>query len=231
MRAAALLALCAALAGCGGSGPARRTVEAAGFTGVSATAGIDVVISTSTAWSVGLAADRLAMDRIVVEVRGSTLWLGLRPGTAARARWLASQARVDVTLPSLSRLEVTDGSRARLSLSQPAADLAVELSRGSQVSGTLACAELVIAATGSSIVELAGTAERITLAGSDRAKLRLSSLETPSMSAILSGGSTAAVSVSRELVVEASGDSGLSFRGDARVERQTLSGGSWLRRE
>jgi hypothetical protein len=224
-------------------------VDVAGFTGVSTSAGIDVVVSTSTVdrsairdpgpsqpspaagWSVEVFADRQAMGRIVVEVRGATLWIGVPAATAARARWLASQARVDVALPSLEQLEVTDGSRARIALEEPGTDVQIALSRGSQASGTIACAGLAIAASGSSIADLGGTAERVTLVASDRAKLQLSSLETPSMSAILSGGSTAAVAVSRELVVEASGASGLSFRGDARVEQQTLSGGSWLRRE
>lgn len=232
LLAVAALALLAPFAGCGGgTGVARRTVAASGFTGVSVTAGIDVVISTSSSWSVELSADRLALDRIVVESRGSTLWIGLRPGTAARARWMASQAQVRITLPSLARMDVTDGSRARVDLAEPTVDLLLQLSRGSQLSGTISCAGLVITATGSSIVELTGSADRITLAGSDRAKLRLTGLETPSVDATLSSGSTAAVTASRRLVVEASGGSGLSFRGDARVERQILSGGAWVRRE
>jgi hypothetical protein len=230
LAASVLLALLAACGdGAGQSG--RRTVEASGFTGVSTTAGIDVVVSTSTGWAVDISASPQVMSRIVVEVRGSTLWIGVRAGTAARSRWLASQAQVGVALPSLERLDVTDGSRARLELEEPGTDVAIALSRGSQVSGSIACDGLAIASSGSSVAELSGSAERISLVASDRAKLRLSALETPSMDAILSGGSTAAVAVSHLLVVEASGGSGLSYRGDARVERQTLSGGSWLRKE
>lgn len=222
-----------ALAGCGGGSgtTGRRTVEATGFTGVATTTGIDVVVSTAAEWNVRVAASPEVIDRIVVETRGSTLWIGVRAGTMARGRWLASQALVAVSLPALARLEVTDGSRARLDLVQPSTDLSLELSRGSQASGSLVCAGFLLAASGSSIAEFTGSADRVTLAGSDGAKLRLTGLETPRLDAVLSGGATAAVAVTGRLTVEASGGSGLSFRGDARVEHQALSGGSWLRRE
>lgn len=221
------------LAGCGGSAgqTGRRTVDVRGFTAVSTGWGIDVDIATSEGWTVDVAADRQAIDRIVVEVRGSTLWIGLREGTGARARYLASMGRVGVALPVLERLEVTGGSTARVSIDQPGRDLAIALSRGSLLSGSLACSGFSISASNSSTADLSGTADRVDLAGSDRARLKLTGLATPAMHAVLSGGSTAAVAVSSSLTVEAAGSSGLSYRGDARVERQELSGGSWLRKE
>lgn len=221
------------LAGCGGSaGPTgRRTVDVRGFTAVSTGWGIDVEIATSEGWTVDVSADRQAIDRIVVEVRGSTLWIGLREGTGVRARYLASMGRVGVALPVLERLDVTGGSTAEVSIDQPGRDLAIALSRGSILSGSLACSGFSLSASSSSTAELSGTADRVDLAGSDRAKLKLTGLATPSMHAVLTGGSTAAVAVSSRLTVEAAGGSRLSYRGDARVERQELSGGSWLRKE
>ena len=221
------------LAGCGGSAGqyARRTVDARGFTGVSTESGIDVEVTTSADWAVEVSADRQVVDRIVVELRGSTLWIGLREGTLARARWLASQARVSIAMPSLEQLEAAGGSQARLALRQPGRNLAVVLSGGSSLSGSLACAGLSITASGSSVAELTGSADPVILAAADRSRLKLTGLETRSMDVILSGGSTAAVAVSTRLTVGASGGSGLSFRGDARVERQDLSDGSWVRKE
>ena len=130
------------LAGCGGTAgqSVRRTVAASGFTAVSTGWGIDVEVATSTGWAVEVSADRQVVDRIIVEVRGSTLWIGLREGTLARARWLASQARVSIALPSLEQLEVAGGSQARLAMRQPGGSLAVVLSGGSSLSGSLACA-------------------------------------------------------------------------------------------
>jgi hypothetical protein len=180
---------------------------------------------------VEVSADRQVVDRIIVEVRGSTLWIGLREGTLARARWLASQARVSISLPSLERLEVAGGSQARLAVRQPGVTLAVVLSGGSSLFGSLSCASLSVTASGSSVVELSGSADRVILAAADRSRLKLTALETPSMDVILSGGSTAAVAVSTRLTVKASGGSGFSFRGDARVESQDLSDGSWVRKE
>jgi hypothetical protein len=226
-----VLLVCGLLAGCGGSGSGTRTVDARGFTGVSATAGIDVIVSTSATWSAELSADPQVIDRIVVEVRGATLWIGLKAGTFARGRYLANKAQVSIGMPALARLDVTDGSRALVAVKQPGGDLSVVLSRGSQVSGSVACAALTISASGSSVAELSGTADRISLVASDRAKLKLNALETPSLDAALSGGSTAAVAVSQRLTVEAAGGSGLSFRGDARVESQTLNSDSWLKKE
>jgi hypothetical protein len=219
------------LAGCGAGGAGRRTVEAGGFTAVSTGSGIDIEVASSTGWSVEVSADRLALDRIVVEVRGTTLWIGLRAGTLARARYLASMGRVTIGMPVLERLDADGGSTARIGIAQPDRDLAVTLSRGSILSGSLACNGLSISASGSSVAQLSGTADRVSLDGADRAELKLTGLETASLDAKLSGGSTAAVAVSGLLTVEASGGSGLSFRGDARVDRQDLSGGSWLRKE
>jgi hypothetical protein len=221
------------LAGCGGSAgqDARRTVDARGFTGVSTESGIDVEVTTSADWAVEVSADRQVVDRIVVELRGSTLWIGVPQGMPARARYLASMGRVVIALPVLERLDVTGGSTAGVSIAQPGRDLTVALSRGSILSGTLACGAISLSASNSSVVELSGTADRVNLTGSDRAVLKLTGLATPSMDASLSGGSTAAVAVSARLAVEAGSGSGLRYRGDARVERQELSGGSWLRKE
>jgi hypothetical protein len=221
------------LAGCGGSAgqSGRRTVAASGFTAVSTGWGIDIEVATSGGWGVEVSADRQVIDRIVVEMRGTTLWIGLREGTLARTRWLAGQARISIALPALEHLEAAGGSQARLAIAQPGRNLAVMLSGGSSLSGSLVCAGLSITASGSSVAELMGSADPVILAAADRSRLKLTGLETASMDAILSGGSTAAVAVSRRLTVEASGGSGLSFRGDARVESQTLSGGSWVRKE
>ncbi len=232
MKYLAVLAAAALLAGCGVAGSAVTTpVAARGFTAVSTSAGISVEIASSSDWAVELIADRPAIGRIIVEVRGSTLWIGLRPGTFARARWLASQSRVAIAMPALDRLDVTGGSLARLGVEQPDRDLAVALTAGSSLAGSLACAGLTLTASGASVADIRGTARSVKIEASDGTKLRLSGFETPSMDAGLSGGSTAAVAVSQRLVVVAGGGSGLSFRGDARVESQTLSGGSWLRKE
>lgn len=229
---AAGLGAAALLTGCGAAAGVTTTpIEARGFTSVSASAGIDVEIATSPDWAVVLNADRQAARRIVIEVRGDTLRIGLRAGSFARARWLASQAWVSIAMPRLDRLDATGGSRARLGVEQPDRDLAVALTQGGSLSGSLACAALSVSASGGSTVEIAGTARSVDLVAADRAKVKLSGFETPLLKASLAGGSTAAVAVSQRLEVIAGGGSGLSYRGDARVERQALSGGSWLRKE
>jgi len=229
--AISLLGVLALLAGCGAGAAGRRAVDATGFTGVTTGWGIDVEIATGPAWSVELVADRQVIDRIVVETRGPTLWIGLREGAFARARWLAAQARVSIAMPGLDRLEASGGSSARLAVAQPGRNLTAVITGGSSLSGRLVCAGLSLSAQGSSVAELTGSADPAILAATDRSRLKLAGLDTGSTDAVLSGGSTAAVSVSRRLTVTASGGSGLSFRGDARVERQDLSGGSWLRKE
>jgi hypothetical protein len=231
IAALVLAAGLAVLAGCGGAGAITTPVEARGFTAVSTSSGISVEIASSSDWAVELIADRQAVGRIIVEVRGNTLWIGLRAGTFARARWLASQARVAIAMPALDRLDVSGGSLARLGVEQPDRDLAVTLAGGSDLAGSLSCAALTLTASGASVADIRGTARSVKIEASDGTKLRLSGFETPSMDASLSGGSTAAVAVSQRLVVVAGGGSGLSFRGDARVESQALSGGSWLRKE
>ena len=187
------------LAGCGGSAgqTGRRTVDVRGFTAVSTDWGIDVEIATSEGWAVDVSADRQAIDRIVVEVRGSTLWIGLRAGTSARARYLASMG-TGGRRPARSRAARRDavgrrpGSastsraatwpwRSRAAASSRARSPAAASRSPPRAAASRSCP---------------GTADRVDLAGSDRAKLKLTGLETPSMDAVLSGGSTAAVAVS-----------------------------------
>ena len=237
VRRAAALLLLAGLASCApaakgdGVGVVRRSVAAERFTGVTTGSGIDVQIARSDAWAVELAADRQVIDRIVVEKRGEVLWIGLPDGVFARGRFLASQARVLISIPGLERLEAGGGSRVQIGMNQPETDLEVILSGGSSLAGTLVCADLSISGSGGSVFQLSGSAAHAALSGSGGSHLRLSSLQAISVDVELSGRSTAALSVSERLSVTASGGSGVAFRGDARVERQELSGGAWLRRE
>lgn len=86
-----------------------QTVQTAPFTAIDASAGTKVIF-TPGAQSVTMVGDAEAMERMRVEVRGSTLYVGRKPnigwGNNSR-RW---RVEVRVSAPSLTALSVSSGA-------------------------------------------------------------------------------------------------------------------------
>ncbi len=210
-------------------GSRMREFDYKGFTVVQTGFGIDVKIVQSQSYSVVLFADEDIMDRIVIEASGRTLRIGRR-WELFTFGW-SRKARVEISMPRAEGLEASGGSRIEVSMNDPSSRVIVHLSGGSSIVGNLTSDHLEIDSSGGSSAEIAGAASVLRLSGSGGSRFRMAGCPARDLDADLSGGSWVEGTASGSLTVKGSGGSHVTYHGDARVERQSLSGGSWIKKE
>lgn len=206
-----------------------REFDYKGFTVVETGYGIDVKIVQSQAYSVALFADPDIMDSIVIEASGRTLRIGRRWEFFLRP-W-GRKARVEISMPTLEGLGASGGSHIDVVMEGSAGEVIARLSGGSSLAGSISADTLEVRGSGGSSAELAGRSRLLRLSGSGGSRFRMAGFPSRELDADLSGGSSVDGSVSDSLTVKASGGSHVIYHGEPRVERQNLSGGSWIRKE
>jgi hypothetical protein len=210
-------------------GPGMREFDCTGFTVVETGYGIDVKVVQSQSYGVALFADPEIMDRVVIEASGRTLRIGRR-WEFFPLPW-NHKARVEISMPTLEGLSASGGSHIDVAMDASAGEIFVRMSGGSSLAGSVSADSMEIRGSGGSSAELSGSARTLRISGSGGSRFRLAGFPARTLDADLSGGSWAEGTVSDSLDVRASGGSHVSYHGDARIERQNLSGGSWIRRE
>lgn len=236
---AAMACVVLVAAGCQGGNAERATeggsivreLDYRGFTAVDTGWGIDVKIAQSPTYRVALFADPVMAGKILVERSGSTLRIGRARRFYLPPWTLKWKARVEISMPTIERLSASGGSHADVAMDVAAGGVDVRLSGGSSLAGTITSATMEIDGSGGSSAELAGGTTRLELSGSGGSRFRMASFVATDLDARLSGGSSVEIAVSGSLTVRGSGGSHVVYRGDGRVERQELSGGSWVRKE
>jgi hypothetical protein len=199
------------------------------FSSVDTGWGIDVTIEQADSWHVALFADPEIADRIVVEKNGGTLQIGVRDFPLFFRPH--GRARVEVTMPALEQVKASGGARVVVHMDGRNGDISASLGGGSGLSGTLRCRDLAIDGSGGSTVRLEGSGDTLTLRGSGGTAYALPDFTVREADIRLSGGSSARVSVDERISLRASGGSHVVFRGSPTIDRESLSGGSWIRSE
>jgi Putative auto-transporter adhesin, head GIN domain len=210
---AALLATGMAALGCDtqarvrGSGtPATAERPVSGFDTVEVSGALDVRVTRAPAFSVKVTADDNIVPLILTERRDNTLQVRTKGGQRYDA--LARQPRIEVTMPSITRLEATGASTITASgVDAPSLD---------------------IEASGASTVEATGRAERLELNASAASRLRLADLIARTAEVRASGASSIEVQVSDTLAGQVSGASSVQYRGQPRLSVES-SGASSVR--
>jgi hypothetical protein len=210
-------------------GPGMQEFNYKGFTVVETGYGIDVKIVQSQSYSVALFADPGTMDRIVIEASGRTLRIGRR-WEFFPLPW-NRKARVEISMPSLEGLSASGGSHIDVVMDAAAGEVLAKLSGGSSLSGSISAGTMEIKGSGGSSAELAGSSSLLRVSGSGGSRFRMAGFPARSLDADLSGGSWVEGVVSDSMTVRASGGSHVVYHGDARIDRQSMSGGSWIRRQ
>jgi hypothetical protein len=212
------------------AGETVREYPLSGFTRVRTAFGIDLDVVQASAFAVALTADPGLMEKIVVEKRGNTLWIGMRWGLPTFRLLGGHRPRAAVSLPVLEAVEASGGSAVTVSAAS-AKDVEITLSGGARVTGSLKADAVRVGATGGGGAELAGGSRRLDLRGSGGAWFRLFAMQADEARVEISGGAWAEVAPARLLSVRASGGSHVTYRGSPRMDRQDLSGGAWVRQE
>lgn len=143
-----------------------------GFTGVSASGAWELTIQVGSHYTVSVSVPENLARRVSVHTRGTTLVIGLEPGTTLTAQPL----KAEITTPALSDLQLSGANRVTFT-GFAGRKLTVECSGAAEVTGAGRGYQLaVIKASGASSVmfrDLPIVNAEVTLSGAGHAELRM----------------------------------------------------------
>jgi hypothetical protein len=207
-----------------GSGtPINKSFDLRDFMTVELSSTFDVEITQAETFAVSVTVDDNLLDRVLAEVRGDTLVLGLTPGHSVRRATLEAS----IAMPTIKRIKLTGASRATVGVFKPMPSFEAEASGTSAVTGEIVADHLDVRLSGASRIDVSGSAAEAMLQAAGTSRLELDALEITTGSVWLSGASSGDVYVTGRLArADASGASYLTYRGDPELGGITTSGGS-----
>jgi hypothetical protein len=211
----------------GGSAPGEIATESFDFRGfreVSASHAFQVSIMRSDSYEVLVRVDRRLQRHLLVERRGQTLFIGLKPGRIPRGRRETLEA--EVRMPDLRGVRASGAAGIRIRGFTSSGDFRAELSGASLLEGRVTAESVRIEASGASNVHLRGQARELRLEASGASGLDLGDFPAGDAEIELSGASEAEVELSGLLHIKASGASRLYLGGSPTMGRIDLSGAS-----
>jgi hypothetical protein len=222
-------------AGCGETitGSGRLTTETydfAGFTDVDVRSAFEVEIANGDDYAVEVTVDDNIVDRLEVKLDGKTLFIGMEgPHT-----YLNTTQEAAVTMPALSRLELSGASSAAVGGFASDGPLELDLSGASSLdcsdmrsgsasfdlagASSVACSDMetgdaTFDLAGTSSVESTGSAADIDVKAAGASKVLLSSFAVEDADVDLAGKSEATVNASGTLTGDLKGSSKLVYVG------------------
>ena len=176
-----------------------------GFSSVGVSSGFSFVITQSSSYSVRTITDANIQDYIQISQSGGTLSVGLKPGYSVTTSIL----RVEISMPSLRRLELSGGAHGN-------------------ATGFVSTSNFAVDASGGSKVQMEGQANDLTINASGGGQLDLSDFAVRNANVNLSGGSTADVHVSGRIDANLSGGSHLYYSDNPTLGSINVSGGATI---
>jgi putative autotransporter adhesin-like protein len=226
-----LIAATLALSGCGGVGMGRtpsgttasRRIDAAGVTRLDVASGFDVRVRLGQPESATVTYDDNLADLLDVRVDGRTLRIQLRPNAGIEDH---PTLRAEVTVSRLEEVQAAGASTVAVAGTIPDAGLRLLLSGSSRVAADLALDHADTTVSGSSTLQLSGTASTLSAAASGASNLELAGLRVQDLDITLSGASHASVQVDRSIAAQMSGASRLTYKGTPQFTKRDTSGAS-----
>ena len=178
------------------------------FSSVSVSSGFEFVIEQSNSFNVTTVTDDNIQSYIQVSKLGDTLSVGLKPGYGVTTLTL----RVEISMPSLGRLELSGGSHG-------------------SATGFISTNNFQLDASGGSRVQMLGRAGDLKVSASGGSQMNLFNFAVRDANVELSGGSQAEVNISGRLDANLSGGSRLTYSGNPTLGNINVSGGSAISRK
>jgi hypothetical protein len=175
------------------------------FNLVSISSGFEFVITQSNSFSVKTTTDDNIQNYIQISRSGNTLTVELKPGYSITT----STLRIEISMPSLSRLELSGGANG-------------------DATGFVSTNNFEIDASGGSRVQMQGQANDITVNASGGSQLNLSNFACRNANVDLSGGSQAQIDTSGGIDANLSGGSHLFYSGSPTLGNINVSGGATI---
>jgi Putative auto-transporter adhesin, head GIN domain len=180
----------------------------------------DVTVSVGQKAAVTIRVDDGHQDALDVGVTDDTLHVRLEPGTSVRDATLEA----DVTVPTLSRIDASGASQVHLADEIAVDSLELTVSGASALDGAVKISEGRLDVSGASRTNLTGSAVRLDLSVGGASSVRSVAFTAQSLTASLSGASSAELTVTDSLSAEVSGVSALRYKGSPQITRQEISG-------
>ncbi len=185
-----------------GSGTSKtETRNVSVFNKIEASGAINVEVFVQNGFSVEVQADDNLLANIKTEVSGDTLKIYSEDSISPKTR-----INVKISMPEIENLEVSGAS--------------------SGIMSNVKADSLELKASGASKIKIDGTAKDLEADASGASTIDAENLKVENAKVDASGASSAAVSASNELKVEASGASKISYVGEPKNIKQNSSGAS-----
>ncbi|MFC1982678.1 head GIN domain-containing protein [Chloroflexota bacterium] len=194
------------------------------FTKVEISNAFQFDISQSNSYSVSITADDNVLEKVEVTKTGDTLKIGLESIPSIGSITLESE----VTMPQLRGLNISGASRGTISDFNSAANLDIEASGASIVTGDITTADARLDISGASTVQLEGSAGNLTANASGASRCNLSGFKVNNANVTFSGASSGSVNLNGKLDADLSGASKLSYIGEPIMGNINTSGASTL---
>lgn len=245
------------LPGCTATVPIPRLIKGSGkvvtqemgltdFTYVEIGSVFEVELIESGSYLTAITADDNLFDYIKVSKEGKTLKIHLTP----RYNYSGVTLKAKITLPKLSGVRLYGATKGTIKGFQSSNDFDLELSGASHlnvdmavgdarfemsgataVTGNLKARDIEFQISEAGIIELEGSADKMTLNASGASQLKLADFPLEQANVVLSGASEAAIQVSGRLDVVLTGGSKLYYKGDPMIGDIIVSDASSIKRE
>jgi predicted DNA binding CopG/RHH family protein len=185
-----------------GSGTSKSEIrDVSGFSRVDASGAVNVEIDVQKNFSVVVEADDNLLANIKTEVQGDTLKIYSEDRISTKMR-----INVRISMPALEALEITGAS--------------------SSIVSNVKSDSLELKAIGASKIKIAGEAQTLTADANGASSIDAESLIVKDAEVEANGASKATINAMRNLQVDASGASKISYLGEPKNLKQNSSGAS-----
>jgi hypothetical protein len=185
-----------------GSGNAKtETRNVSGFTRVDASGAVNVEVTAQSDFNVTVEADDNLLQNIKTEVSGDTLKIYNEEGISTK-----SKINVKISMPEIQGLELSGASNGNVT--------------------NVKADSFDLKASGASKVKIDGVAKELNAEASGASKLDAENFRVENANIEATGASSAVVSATGDLELEASGASRISYTGEPKNVKQNSSGAS-----
>lgn len=204
-----------------GSGkPVTQTFDFSDFDSLVVSSAFQAEVVSADAYSVEVTVDDNLVERLQVEQRGQTVYIGLGPNIGLTNGTLSAR----VSMPDLVSLEASGASRVTFTGFKSGHDLGLNVSGASNAKGSVESGDVTIDVSGASRLVLSGSGGSLRANVSGASTADLSDFGVADANVEASGASRINVNASGRLDAEASGASSVRYSGNPTMGRINESG-------
>jgi hypothetical protein len=227
MRAALVLASIFVLSACNmradaepgdvaSGGGTQRSYNLTGFKAVSLAGSQDVIVRVGAAHSVRAQGDAETLDRLSIEVEGSSLRIGMKKGKWTDLGSRSSRTTIYVTLPAIDAAAVTGSGDMRVDRVEGTRFSANVTGSGDLDIAAMRVAEANFSVTGSGGIRASGSAQRTSTSVTGSGEVDIAGLDTGTASFQVMGSGDVRARVTQQASVSLMGSGDVSITGPAR---------------